>query len=143
MKNLRTRFERWCYTNRDKGIPNLMLYVCIGTAIVYLLTQVNNNYSLYYILAFDRSLILRGQVWRLFTYPLTYGIGNGNFLLVGISLFVYYSLSRSIEYSWGTFRFNLFYFTGMILMDIYCMIFGTQASVTYLNTSLLSCTLRE
>ena len=136
MKNLRTRFERWCYTNRDKGIPNLMLYVCIGTAIVYLLTQVNNNYSLYYILAFDRSLILRGQVWRLFTYPLTYGIGNGNFLLVGISLFVYYSLSRSIEYSWGTFRFNLFYFTGMILMDIYCMIFGTQASVTYLNTSL-------
>ena len=136
MKNLRTQFERWCYRNRDKGIPNLMLYVCLGTAIVYVISQMNNNYGLYYLLAFDRGLILQGQVWRLITYPLTYGIGNGNVLLVGLSLFVYYSLSRSIEHAFGTFRFNLFYFTGMILMDIYCMIFGTQASATYLNTSL-------
>ena len=136
MKNLRTRFERWCYANRNKGIPNLMLYVAIGTAIVYIISQMNSNYTLYYLLCFDRSLILRGQIWRLFTYPLTYGAGNTNLLLIAISLFCYYSLGRAIEHQWGTFRFNLFYFTGMILMDIYCMIFGGFASATYLNTSL-------
>ena len=48
----------------------------------------------------------------------------------------YYSLGRGIENIWGTLRFNLFYFTGVILMDVYCMIFGGQASVTYLNLSL-------
>ena len=31
---------------------------------------------------------------------------------------------------------HLFYLTGVVMMDIYCMIFGGQASVTYLNLSL-------
>lgn len=136
MKNLRTRFERWCYLNRHKGIPNLMLYIAIGTAIVYVISQMTGNYTLYFLLCFDRSMILRGQIWRLFTYPLTYGIGSSNVLLIALSLFVYYSLGRSIEQSWGTLRFTLFYLTGVLLMDIYCMLFGGFASVTYLNTSL-------
>ena len=27
MKNLRKKFELFCFKNRDKGIPNLMLYI--------------------------------------------------------------------------------------------------------------------
>ena len=136
MKNLRTRFERFCYANRYKGIPNLMLYIAVGTAIVYLVSQMAGNYTLYSILCFHRESILHGQVWRLFTYPLTYGIGNNNLLLIGIALLCYYSLGRAMENTWGTLKFNLFYLTGMILMDIYCLIFGGQANVTYLNLSL-------
>ena len=41
-----------------------------------------------------------------------------------------------MENIWGTFRFNLFYLTGVLMMDVYCMIFGGTASVTYLNLSL-------
>ena len=41
-----------------------------------------------------------------------------------------------MENLWGTFRFNLFYFTGVVLMDVYCMIFRGMADVTYLNMSL-------
>ena len=42
-----------------------------------------------------------------------------------------------MENIWGTFRFNLFYFTGVVLMDIFCMIFGGfRADVYYLNMSL-------
>ena len=136
MKNLRTRFERFCYRNRHIGIPNLMLYISIGTAIVYLMSQMAGNYTLYNLLCFDRASILRGQVWRLFTYPLTYGAGNPNLLLIAISLLCYYSLGRAMENMWGTLRFNLYYFTGMVMMDIYCMIFGGRADVTYLNLSL-------
>ena len=136
MKNLRTRFERFCYRNRHIGIPNLMLYISIGTAIVYLMSQMAGNYTLYNLLCFDRASILRGQIWRLFTYPLTYGAGNPNLLLIGISLLCYYSLGRAMENMWGTLRFNLYYFIGMVMMDIYCMIFGGRADVTYLNLSL-------
>ena len=136
MKNLRTSFERFCYANRYKGIPNLMLYIAVGTAIVYLVGQMAGNYALYSVLCFHRESILQGQVWRLFTYPLTYGTGNSSLLLIGISLLCYYSLGRAMENIWGTLKFNLFYFTGMILMDIYCLIFGGQADVTYLNLSL-------
>ena len=136
MKNLRTRFERFCYANRYKGIPNLMLYIAVGTAIVYLVSQMSGNYVLYNILCFHRESILHGQIWRLFTYPLTYGTGNSNLLLIAISLLCYYSLGRAMENIWGTLKFNLFYVSGMVLMNIYCMIFGGQADVTYLNLSL-------
>ena len=136
MKNLRTQFERFCYKNRHKGIPNLMLYIALGTAVVYVMSQIAGNFTLYYLLCFDRTAILQGQIWRLFTYPLTYGAGSSNLLLIAISLFCYYTLGRVIENSWGTFRFNLFYFSGILMMDVYCMIFGGYASVTYLNLSL-------
>ncbi len=134
MKDLRKRFELFCFKNRDKGIPNLMLYISLGTAVVYLMSQIAGNVFLYSLLRFDRELILQGQVWRLITYPITYY--NSSLLLTVVSLFCYYSLGRAMEIVWGTLRFNLFYLTGVIMMDIYCMIFGGQASVYYLNLSL-------
>ena len=134
MKNPRRQFELFCYKNRNKGISNLMLYISLGTALVYIMSEMWGNYLLYNLLCFDRGLILRGQVWRLITYPLTYRIDN--LLLMAVSLFCYYSIGRAIETIWGTLRFNLFYFSGVILMDVYCMIFGGYASVTYLNLSL-------
>ena len=134
MKNLRRRFELFCYKNRTRGIPNLMLYIALGTAVVYLMSDMSGNYLLYNLLYFDRNLILQGQVWRLITYPLTYRVDN--LLLMAVSLLCYYSLGRAMENIWGTLRFNLFYLTGVVLMDIYCMIFGGTASVTSLNLSL-------
>ena len=134
MKNLRRKFELYCYQNRNKGIPNLMLYIVLGTAVVYLMSSLAGNYYLYSQLYFDRELILQGQVWRLITYPLTYNAGS--LLLTAISLFCYYSLGRAMENIWGTLRFNLYYLSGVVMMDIYCMIFGGYASVSYLNLSL-------
>ena len=141
MKNFRRSFERFCLRNQNKGIKNLMLYICSGNAVVYLLSILAQNYTLYYLLCFDRTMILRGQVWRLFTYPLTMqaGMGGGlNILLVALVLFCYYSLGNVIERRWGTLKFNLFYLSGVVMMDIFCMFFpNCRASVSYLNMSLL------
>ena len=135
MKKLRRNFERFCYQNRNKGIPNLMLYITIGTAIVYFLSMVDESNTLYYALNFNRDLILQGQVWRLFTSVFTYNAGN--ILIMLISMLCYFSLGRAMEAVWGTFRFNLFYVTGVVMMDIFCMIFGGfSADVYYLNMSL-------
>ena len=134
MKNLRKNFERFCLRNRNKGIPNLMLYICIGNAVMYVISMVTRNYTLYNLLCFNRRLILQGQVWRLFTYPLTYL--TSNILLMFISLLCYYSLGNAMERMWGTLKFNIFYLTGVVLMDIYAMIFNCSANVYYLNMSL-------
>ena len=134
MKKLRGRFDRFCFRHRDKGIPNLMMYIALGSALVYNMSLIDQTNALYYFLCFDRAAILRGQVWRLFTYALTFDMGNVFYTAIG--LLCYYSLGRAIENSWGTLRFNLFYFRGMIMMDIYCMIFGGYANVDYLNLSL-------
>ena len=135
MKNLRRSFDRFCFQHRDKGIPNLMLFIVLGNAVVYLLSTFAQNFALYNLLCFDRDAILQGQVWRLFTYIFTFNAGNILFMLV--SLLCYFSLGRAMENSWGTFRFNLFYFTGVVMMDIFCMLFGGfRADVYYLNMSL-------
>lgn len=134
MKNLRSGFERFCFRHRNKGIPNLMLYISLGSALVCIIDLVNGNNLLTNLLFFHKGAILQGQVWRLFTYAFTYN--TGSLLLTAISLLCYYALGRQMEQIWGTLRFNLFYLTGLVLMDIYCMIFGGQASVTYLNLSL-------
>lgn len=134
MDNLRKKFERFCFQNRNKGIPNLMLYITLGSAMVYFFTMTTQNMALYNSLCFDRALILQGQIWRLFTYPLTSAMGNVVNVMIG--LFCYYMLGRSMEHIWGTFRFNLYYFTGVVLMDIFSMVFGGFASASYLNLSL-------
>ena len=84
MKNWRRNFERFCYRNRGKGIPNLMLYIVLGNAVVYLISAMAGNYTLYYLLRFNRTAILQGQIWRLITYPLT--LMNSNILFMLISL---------------------------------------------------------
>ena len=134
LKKLRNGFERFCYQNRNKGIPNLMLYITLGSALVYLISMFDNSYTLYYALRFDRTLILQGQIWRLFTYAFTYDAGN--FLLTAVGLLCYFSLGRAMENLWGTLRFNLFYLSGILLQDIFCMIFGGGATVSNLNLSL-------
>ena len=130
--NLRTKFERFCYRNRDKGIPNLMLYVTIGAAIVSVMSLINGGTILYDYLCFDKAAILRGQIWRLFTYVFTYNSGGG--ILSLIFLYFFYLVSRQVELSMGTFRFNLYYFSGMILMDIFAMIFCPTTNVIIQDT---------
>ena len=92
--NLRTRFERFCFRNRDKGIPNLMLYITIGSAIVMLLGMFNGGNVLYDLLCFDKAKILQGQVWRLFTYVFTEMSGS---ILSLIFLYFFYNLGRYTE----------------------------------------------
>ena len=124
MSKLRSNFERFCYRHRNKGIPNLMLYISIANALVYLFSVFDKSNTLYNIFCFNRDLILQGQVWRLITCVCTSVFGYGNILFVAVGLICYYSLGRAIENIWGTFRFNLFYFTGILLMDIFAMAFG-------------------
>ena len=134
MKDLRRRFNRFCFANRNKGIPNLMMYIAIGCGVLNLFSLIDPSNALYQILRFDQGLILQGQVWRLITYPICYS--SSNLLMTAITLLCYYSIGRAIENTWGTFRFNLFYLTGVVMMDVYCMIFGGSASAYYLNMSL-------
>ena len=134
MSKLRNRFERFCLKNRNIGIPNLMLFISIGAAIVYILTQFN-ILDLKSMLVFNRALILRGQIWRLFTYIFVYNT-DGLFWMI-LVLLCYFSLGRTIERVWGTLRFNLFYLTGILLMDAFCMLVGMPANVSFLNMSLL------
>lgn len=127
MKKLRQRFERFCLRNHSKGIPNLMLYICLGSGVVAFVSMVNGGYFLYDFLCFDKSAILQGQVWRLFTWLLTEQLGGG--LLSVLFLYFFYRLGSAVERSIGTFKFNLFYLVGVVMMDIFAMVFCPTENV--------------
>ena len=120
LRNLRTKFERFCFRNRNKGIPNLMLYIALGNALVTILSMFNGGAYLYNLLCFDKTSILQGQVWRLITYVFTQ---SGGGYLALLFLYFFYMLGRHVEDRMGTLKFNLFYFSGVILMDVFAMLF--------------------
>ena len=122
MKNLSRKFERFCFKHRDKGIPNLMLYIALGTGLVSFMTMINGGSVLYDLLAFDKAKILQGQVWRLVSWLLT-DILSANPLINILFLYFFYRLGRAVEMTIGTFKFNLFYLGGVVLMDVFAMIF--------------------
>lgn len=112
----------WFYKLEQKygkyAIPNLTLYLIICYAIGYMLQFITINqgagayYGLLSYLNLDVYQILHGQVWRLFSWLLIPPGGLDFFTL--IVLYCYYSIGTVLERTWGTFRYNVFMFSGMI-----------------------------
>ncbi len=125
MGNLKRDYNRFVNRNRNKGIPRLMLWICAGNAVVFLMQYLFDSKIASY-LYFNSALILRGQVWRLFSYIFTFA-SQASFLglpILGavISIMFYYWIGNTLENVWGTLRFNLYYLCGILLADIYCLL---------------------
>lgn len=97
------------------AIRNLMKYVVMLYILgffVYLISATRgvDIYSLY--LGFDIDAILRGQVWRIVTFLIQPLDSNIFFMLIAV--YLYYMIGTSLERVWGSFRFNVFYFSGVL-----------------------------
>lgn len=99
------------------AIQNLMYYIVIlyGIGLVLYMAQ---PYFYWQYLSLDPAAILHGQIWRIVTflvYPPAIGSMKMTSVFVGvIALFMYYSLGQTLENIWGAFRFNVFFFMGVI-----------------------------
>lgn len=129
------KIERKC---RKFAISNLMLYIVLGMAVVWianliLSTNPNGNISLYELIYFDRDKILHGEVWRVISF--VFMPPSTLFILIPIILYFYWFMGSSLEYKWGAFKFNVFYFTGIIGCIIAGFIVG-YATNYYLDLSL-------
>ena len=96
------------------AIANLTKYI-IGLYIIgYVLDFAPKSVNFMYLFSLDPELVLQGQIWRLFTWLL---IPPAQFsILLIITLLFYYYVGTSLERTIGTFRYNLFIFSGMLLM---------------------------
>ncbi len=106
--------EKWLYKMEYKygkyAIRNLPMLLIICYGIGYLLQMVAPNIMNY--LYLNPYLVLHGQIWRLFTWILIPPESLSVFTL--IMLYCYYSLGLSLEQTWGTFRYNVYIFSGML-----------------------------
>jgi len=61
----------------------------------------------------DIEKILHGEVWRIVTFLIQPQFNNILYAVIGI--YFYYWIGSTLERSWGAFRFNLYYISGMLL----------------------------
>lgn len=122
---------------RYRGIRNLITIIVAAMAVVYVADLVLGPSMGIYLsgyLAFDRAAILRGQIWRIFTFVIT--PPNVSMLFIVMQLMFLYFTGNLLQNRWGTLRFNLFYLCGMLGSMIAGFITGYATSY-YVNLSLL------
>lgn len=92
------------------AIPNLPKIIVFLYAIGYVIQRISPE--LFYMLNLNPYLVLHGQVWRLVTF-LMVGPSTNLIFIIFVLLF-YYSIASSLEQVWGAFRFNMYYFIGVL-----------------------------
>ncbi|MEE0716350.1 MAG: rhomboid family intramembrane serine protease [Eubacterium sp.] len=116
--------------NRRKqsfSIPNLPLYLIIAYVIGYVIQLTTPE--LYQFLQFNPYEIFQGQIWRVVTWILVPPESLGIFTI--IMLFLYYSLGRELEHTWGSERFTKYIFSGIIFTVIAGLILYVVLTVIY------------
>ena len=128
------------------AIRGLMKYVIFLYITGFLINMINPE--IYYNwLMLDIDKLLKGQVWRLVTFIIQ-PVDTSNIFRIILSLYVTFMFGLSLEITWGAFRFNLYYFSGIFfnalaVVGIYIftyLVLGIGYSypieLTYLNLTL-------
>ena len=121
------------------AIHNLIVYVIMLNVAGFVL--VTARPMLYYqYLQLSVEDVLKGQVWRLFTFILEPPAAN--MLQMFFFCLLYYTIGTALENTWGAFRFNLYYFSGILLHILAAFLvygiwrYDMHLNLMYLNMSL-------
>lgn len=109
------------------AIANLSLYLIIAYVIGYVIELVAPQ--MYYFMQFNPYMIFHGQVWRLVTWILVPPESLGIFTI--IMLFLYYSLGSGLEHTWGTYRYNVYMFSGFLFTVVGAIVLYVILLVLY------------
>ena len=115
LTKLERRFGRY-------AIPDLIKYIvalyCAGGVLGMVSTGISGRYYQYLALAMEA--VFHGEIWRLVTFLIEpYGFQSGFGILLSIVFFLiqinlFFLFGRSLEMAWGTFRFNMYFFSGYL-----------------------------
>ena len=104
--------NNWIWSLEKKfgkyAVPNLTVFVIM----TYILGYLSSFMGLIPIIGLNPDLIMKGQVWRLFTWIFMPPSSFNIFTI--IMLFFYFQIGRSLEVTWGDFRYNLYLLMGFI-----------------------------
>ncbi|MBE6052926.1 MAG: rhomboid family intramembrane serine protease [Clostridium sartagoforme] len=115
-------------------IRNLMLIIISGTVLVYGFTMLSGEFTLVNNISLVPSKVMQGEVWRLVTFifvPQSFSIISFIF-----SMYFYYLAGTGLEHEWGEFKFNFYYFIGVIATIVVSMVTGATATGEFINLSL-------
>lgn len=96
------------------AIHNLIIYLLAGYLLGYLLQFGQRFTGVPYLdyMTLEPYYIFHGQIWRIITWVII--PPQTSLLWALIMFFLYYQLGSSLENTWGTFRFNVYIFGGLL-----------------------------
>ena len=100
------------------AIPNLTLILILSYVAGYVIELLGSaaGVNLLGYLTLDPYRILHGQIWRLVTWVIVPPDSLDIFTV--IMLYFYYSLGTTLERTWGTYRYNVYIFSGILFTVI-------------------------
>lgn len=131
MSKFEKKFGKYAISNLT-----LIIILCyVAGYIIEILGNVSGTNLLYY-LTLDPYRILHGQIWRLVTWVIVPPSSLNIFTI--IMLMFYYNLGTALEATWGTYRYNVYIFSGLcftVLGAFLCMgtiylLYGTLDATT-------------
>ena len=123
---MKKKIDIFCYRHPNFGIKNLMRYIVIANAVIWILQFIKPGILNY--LVFDPYLILHGQIWRLVSFMF---IPISTSFLAIIAFYFYYMIGNVLEAKWGTGRFTIYFFSGVILTILYGFILFFITGIRY------------
>lgn len=124
------------------AIRNLSFVLVICYAVGYMLQLLDRSGTLISYLTLNPYAILHGQVWRLVTWVLIPPSSGGLFFTL-LMLYFYCSIGTTLERTWGTYRYNVYLFQGMLftiagsfLLMGYCYLFKPVISMMGTNLTI-------
>ena len=116
------------------SIQDLMLYIVILNAVVFVTTFLVPQSNLYGKFALIPSRVLHGEIWRLVTFLFLPSTSSPIQIL--FTLYLYYIVGSNLEHQWGSFRFNLYYLIGVLSTIATAFICDSLVTSEHLNLSL-------
>lgn len=99
------------------AVPNITLYFVIGQVFVLLAWMLGRIDLANLVLV--PAWVVRGEWWRVFTFllmpPPISRVGPIQLMFLAFALYIFYFMGNALEGYWGTFRYNLFLFIGIVL----------------------------
>ncbi|MBU3806224.1 MAG: rhomboid family intramembrane serine protease [Candidatus Fournierella pullistercoris] len=114
--------QKWSRRLPWLAIPNLMLYLVAGKAILWLLVMFGDS-RIYSLLTLTRAQLFQGQIWRLFTFIFVPPIQFQPLFLV-LELYFLYWIGNALEQYWGAGPFTLYILCGMVGSWVSCLLVG-------------------
>ena len=116
------------------AIPNLTVYLLAGYVVGFVVMYLTPNLIDW--LTLEPAYIVRGQVWRLISWVLIPPTAQPVSLLFLVLL--YYSLGTALERTWGSFRYNVYIFSGIlftmiavfILYGVFLFVYGVEVQLS-------------
>ncbi len=101
------------YKYKRYAITNLMLAVVIGQAMVYFADMFAPAAQIISRLSLSWYFVMQGEVWRIITFIFVPSSASSPIFLA-IALYFYYFIGSTLERTWGSFKFNVYYLLGII-----------------------------